>query len=136
MLSTLTLLSDFGLVVLIWIVQLIIYPSFHVVSDRDFTAWHKKYMSLISYLVIPLMFAQVAFHAIALYEAASVLKIAAALLIASAWITTFTLSVPCHNVLAAEGKSANIIQRLIRTNWLRTVFWSLTFVVSLIGLNA
>ena len=53
MIATLTLLTDFGLVVLIWIVQLIIYPAFYVVADNNFAAWHKKYMSLISYLVIP-----------------------------------------------------------------------------------
>jgi len=135
MLATLTVLADFGLVVLIWIVQLIIYPSFHVVSKSDFTAWHKKYMSLISYLVVPLMFAQVVFHAVGLYLDASALKIVTALFIAGAWVTTFTLSVPCHHALASEGQSTAVIRRLIRTNWLRTICWSIVFVLSLIGLN-
>lgn len=136
MFSTLTLLVDFGLVVLIWIVQLIVYPSFHVLSDQDFKAWHKTYSLRISVLVMPLMVVQVAFHGIGLYEEASALQIVAALLIAVAWIVTFTLSVPCHNALAATGKSSKVIQRLIRTNWLRTACWSLTFALSIIRLNA
>ena len=75
MVSTLTLLADFGLVVLIWIVQLIIYPSFHVVANDAFAAWHKTYMALISYLVIPLMFGQVGLHGMGLYQDASALSL-------------------------------------------------------------
>ena len=136
MLAALTLIADFGLVVLIWIVQLIIYPSFHVVADQDFRAWHKRYSSLISMLVIPLMFSQVGFHAAGLYEEASALKIVAAPLIAGTWMATFTLSVPCHNALAAGGKSTAVIQKLIRTNWPRTVAWTAVFIVSLIDFFA
>ena len=132
MISTLTALTDFGLVVLIWIVQLIIYPSFHVVADRDFRAWHERYRTLISYLVIPLTFSQVGFHAAGLYEDISALRIVAALLVAGAWITTLALSVPCHNALADGGKSSAVIQRLIRTNWLRTVCWNAVFIVSVV----
>ena len=130
MLSTLTLLIDFGMVVLIWMVQLIIYPSFHVVAVDDFGMWHQKYMSLISLFVIPLMFAQVACHGLGLYREVTVMGIVAALCIAAAWGTTFFLSVPCHNTLTSMGKSADAIQRLIDTNWPRTILWSLTFIVS------
>lgn len=131
--ALLTLLSDFGLVVLIWIVQLIIYPSFHMLREDDFGVWHKKYMRLISYLAVPLMLVQVMLHAMGLYEAATVLRIAAAVCVAGAWGGTFTLSVPCHNALAAGGKSHTVIQRLVRTNWLRTGCWSLAFLLSLMA---
>ena len=106
MVSTLVLLSDFGLVVLIWMVQLIIYPSFLVIEEDAFKVWHKKYMLLISYLVIPLMFAQVAFHALALLNHVSIVQGVAALLMGVAWATTFGYSVPRHNALANSGKSS------------------------------
>ena len=40
------------------------------------------------------------------------------------WITTFTIQVPCYNILKKE-KNENVIYRLIWTNWLRTALWTL-----------
>ncbi|MFT7429007.1 MAG: hypothetical protein ACI9IZ_001504, partial [Nonlabens sp.] len=40
-LDLLQLLVDFGLVVLIWIVQLIIYPSFLYYGSKTLNKWHK-----------------------------------------------------------------------------------------------
>ena len=127
------LLVDFGLVVLIWIVQLIVYPTFFVIAEDDFAGWHQRYTRLISYIVGPLMLAQMGLHAYGLYTAASAPGWVAALFIAGAWIVTFSLSVPCHNTLASQGKSIPVIQKLIRTNWVRTVFWSCAFFASWIA---
>ncbi|MBX2821145.1 MAG: hypothetical protein KTR29_15725, partial [Rhodothermaceae bacterium] len=50
---------DFGLLVLIWIVQLIVYPGFKYSDIHLFGDWHSQYSMLISFLVIPLMLSQV-----------------------------------------------------------------------------
>lgn len=52
------LLLDFGLVVLIWIVQLVIYPSLCYYQDKDLAKWHKIYTQRIGVIVGPLMIAQ------------------------------------------------------------------------------
>jgi len=39
------------------------------------------------------------------------------------WAVTFAVSVPCHRRLAA-GYDEKVVNRLIRTNWLRTTFWT------------
>ena len=44
---------DAALAVLILLVQLIIYPSFHVVADDGFSAWHRKYVNTIGFVVMP-----------------------------------------------------------------------------------
>ena len=56
--SKITLLVDIGLVVLIWMVQLIVYPSFTFYSKENLVNWHQKYTARIAVIVIPLMFLQ------------------------------------------------------------------------------
>ena len=40
------------------------------------------------------------------------------------WLSTALLQVPLHNTLAA-GFDADVHRRLVATNWIRTVAWSL-----------
>ena len=49
---------DFGLVVLIWMIQLIVYPSFLHYTTTNLIKWHRKYTPLIGYIVGPLMLLQ------------------------------------------------------------------------------
>ena len=44
------------------------------------------------------------------------------------WCSTFTLQVPIHKRLQA-GKDKSKIKRLVSTNWIRTIAWSLKAVV-------
>ena len=55
---------DFGMFVLIWLVQLIIYPVLDEVSIEKFSKWHEIYCRRIAFVVLPLMIAQ-------LFEAAA-----------------------------------------------------------------
>ena len=50
---------DFGLVVLIWLVQLIIYPSFSYTAKDELQTWHQRYVARITVVVGPLMLLQV-----------------------------------------------------------------------------
>jgi len=40
------------------------------------------------------------------------------------WVATAVLSVPCHHLLSL-GHDVSVIERLINTNWVRTVLWTL-----------
>jgi hypothetical protein len=44
-------------------------------------------------------------------------------LVAAIWISTFAVQVPLHRQLAA-GFDALALHRLVRSNWLRTIAWS------------
>ena len=46
------------------------------------------------------------------------------LLVICIWLSTFLLSVPCHQRLN-RGKNLKVINLLIMTNWPRTILWSL-----------
>lgn len=55
-----TRLASFGLVVLIWLVQVIIYPAFAESAPERFVLWHAGYTRALTWIVAPLMLGQVA----------------------------------------------------------------------------
>lgn len=124
-------LIDFGLFILIWMTQLVVYPSFTYFSDDDLYKWHSKYTTAISIIVMPLMLGQVGLHAYDLYANFNALRLTTVVLISLAWVNTFLFAVPLHNNITA-GKEINpSAKALVRVNWYRTIIWSLVFLISL-----
>ena len=124
------MLVDFGLLVLIWLVQLIIYPSFRYISPEHFQSWHNQYTFLISIVVMPLMLGQVACIGIQIINQPNWAVYASAVLVALIWLSTFIQVVPIHNLLTAGQNLPANVERLIAMNWPRTIMWSLTFGLS------
>jgi hypothetical protein len=123
------LLIDFGLFILIWLVQLIIYPSFRYSDPAQFQPWHNAYTGWISLFVVPLMFGQLAiygFHAFARGTAWDYLALG---LVLSVWVVTFAWSVPCHDLLHRQGFDRQVIDRLVLSNWPRTMVWTILIAV-------
>ena len=132
-LTVIRITADAGMAVLILLVQLIIYPAFHAIADDVFSAWHRKYMNAIGFVVMPLMFIQAGCIALQLFTAADGAAVLSALAVTGAWAVTFTFSVPCHRTLQWKGKDPETIDRLITTNRLRTVCWIIAFAAGLAG---
>lgn len=122
---------DTALFILIWLVQVIIYPSFRYVDPVHFEGWHARYMGLITYFVGPLMLLQVGIIIAQWYTHFEWIHLASALAILLVWWTTATLSIPCHSTLQASGHDLPTIDRLVFTNWYRTLLWTLTLGLSL-----
>lgn len=109
----------------IWVIQLVHYPSFLYVAEdkfKNFEYFHTKNMS---FIVGPLMilealaaFALLVFSEFQIY---AWINVAALVCI---WLVTIFISVSCHNMLSA-GKCDEVIRKLIWTNWLRTILWTL-----------
>lgn len=126
---TVQIMIDSGLIVLIWLVQLIIYPSFRYTEEKEFISWHHRYTGLIGAIVSPLMLLQAGVEIwVGITQDPRWIRI---LLIALIWISTFTMSVPCHWRLHIVGKNMVIIRRLIVTNLPRTLLWSTLFLETL-----
>lgn len=115
---------DIAMTMLIWLVQLVIYPAFMFIYKEHFRDWHHRYMRTISFIVIPLILAQALCIGCQCLENNSAAVCIQGALFIAAWITTFTLSVPCHKKLQAGGWNEGVIRRLIHTNWIRTIVWS------------
>ena len=128
---------DFGLVVLIWMVQLIVYPSFKHIALDQFTLWHSQYSAMISVLVVPLMLLQVGIIGYQLVHTRLWSIWVAALLVILIWISTYAQAVPVHNILQqATTLEAEQLQKqvsqLVSFNWNRTILWTCVFGLGLI----
>lgn len=126
-----TAIVDFGLVVLIWIVQLVIYPSFLYFKDEDLLRWHDRYTTRITVVVMPLMIAQAVMYSIKFLDKPSLYLGLLGAMILSCWAITFAISVPLHQKIASGKMMRKSSQALIDTNWYRTILWTLVFIVSL-----
>lgn len=123
----LRLLFDFGLVVLIWAVQLIIYPSFQYYGAAQLLQLHQKYTAAISFIVIPLMFGQLITAALQLISDRNLFTIGSLILIALVWLSTFTQFVPIHGAISSGNDSPELLKQLVSKNWIRTVLWTAIF---------
>ena len=119
-----------GLTVLIWLVQIIIYPGMHGWDRARFAELHKDYATRISFIVGPLMLGQAAFALYQLVAAPGGVAVVQGLLIGVAWGVTIFISVPLHRKLS-DGYDIYTVQRLVTSNWLRTVCWSLVFLIDM-----
>jgi hypothetical protein len=120
---------------LIWIIQLVHYPLMTFVADAEFVAFERAHCKRIGAIVAPAMILE-GILAVALCVLAKsrfrfglcVVGVALSLLI---WLSTFLVQVPIHNKLAS-GRSVHQIQRLVSTNWIRTIAWSLRSAIAIV----
>ncbi len=131
-LSIISLLFDFGLVVLIWMVQLIIYPSFNYHNQESLIKWHAKYTVRIAGIVIPLMFGQLILYLYLVFTQADASIYIRTVLTISAWIATFAIFVPLHNTINNRKSTEKTLNQLVSKNWIRTAIWTLLFIINLI----
>ena len=120
-------LASFGLVVLIWLVQVVIYPAFAEIAPDRFALWHAGYTRAVTWIVAPLMLAQVALLGWLAVARPSPRVLLAAGMVAVAWVATFALAVPAHDTLQASGLDRAVVARLVTGNWVRTITWTLAF---------
>ncbi|MGB3779365.1 MAG: hypothetical protein WA960_13480 [Tunicatimonas sp.] len=112
---------------LIWTIQVVHYPGFLGVGSEGFLAYQQQHMRTISYVVIPLMLSELAATIFLLVRHPTPhteIYLATAMVVII-WVTTMFVSSPLHGKLASQGYSAEIIERLVTTNWLRTAAWSI-----------
>lgn len=128
-----TSLADFGLFVLIWMVQLIAYPGFRFFQKSDLFPWHEYYTKVITFFVVPLMFGQLGLHLFGMIKSNfHWIQIVSFVMIITVWLVTFLKAVPLHARISAGENLQESITNLIRVNWLRTILWTLVFMLSLL----
>jgi len=112
----------------IWFVQVVHYPLFDKVGRAEFRVYEQRHTALTTWVVAPPMFLEL-MTALLLFwfKPAGVMgwQLATGLaLVAIIWLSTALVQVPCHSGLS-QGFDAIVHPRLVRTNWIRTVAWSL-----------
>jgi hypothetical protein len=127
LLQLLTTLAMFGL---IWFVQIVHYPLFLRVGEPGFCDYAGLHATRTTYVVAPLMLVELGTSGLLLVPS---LRPAAfpssqawlgAVLVGVIWASTALLQVPLHNRLQVAFSQEDA-RRLVATNWVRTIAWSL-----------
>lgn len=108
----------------IWMVQLVHYPLMAKVGEGAFRAYEEAHTRRMTPVVMGQMLLELATGLYLLWQGAGEwmlwLNLGLLLLI---WLSTFLVQVPLHNRLMA-GWDQWAHQRLVKTNWIRTVAWT------------
>ena len=102
------------------------YPTWHLIGESDFRAFHRALGPLIiGYMVIPLFTATILTVSLLWFRPASIPRwmiwLAIVLQLVT-WISTFAIQLPIQGQLSADGLSLPLIERLRLTSfWFRRV---------------
>ncbi len=112
----------------IWYVQLVHYPLMAGWPHEDFGLWEARHRERTGLVVIPPMLVEgitaAALLGGRLRQVPLWMPWAAAVLLGLVWVSTFALQVPCHDLLSM-GWDDDVHRRLVSTNWIRTIGWTL-----------
>lgn len=110
---------------LIWLIQFVHYPMLKLLSKESFGEYEKKHIIPTTFVTLPAMLAETICAFILVFftntnEIISWINMGGMLVL---WLSTMLVQVPTHNKISKEPTSENI-NKLINTNWLRTIVWS------------
>ena len=127
------LIATSVMVGVIWIIQLVHYPSFHFVELKQYTAFQRFHMARISYVVIPAMLTEL-FTLILIVismDKIDTLVVVSAILLIFIWLMTAVFFSGVHQKLTL-GYDQTVVDKLVKLNWGRTLLWTLRlFLISI-----
>ena len=123
-------ISTSVMVGVIWVIQLLHYPSFHFISEKKYIEFQHFHMQRISFIVIPVMLIELASALLLSYFFRSSLTIILLALLLGIWGITFIFFTNMHQKLT-NGFDPSIVDKLVKINWSRTALWSLRLIILL-----
>ncbi len=117
----------------IWIIQRVHYPSFLYVSEDNFKNFETFHIKRITPIVAITMLIELTTATFLVTRHHNLLYINFICLV-FIWMSTFIFSVPLHKQLTNQY-SIKLINKLILTNWPRTILWSIRSILLIILLQ-
>ena len=110
----------------IWVIQIVHYPSFHFIEKELYTAFQKFHMNKISIIVIPIMLAELITGMMLFLDKSpkSPFLIISFVILVLIWLITGVFFSKAHNELIA-GYQELVVNQLVAMNWIRTLLWTL-----------
>lgn len=115
---------DLSMLVFLWLVQIIIYPSFNKISKESILNWHKSYQSKVCVIMGPIMLLQIYGITFDFLNTNCPMSLIRFLLLIISWLLTVIISVPLHRKIERNYDLENSINKLIKTNLPRTFTWT------------
>jgi hypothetical protein len=122
------LVSTLLMVGIIWFVQVVHYPLMACIGPERCTEYSRLHQSRTTWIVVGPMLVEV-LSAIGIIVLSPALRVEPPFLVASGilaiiWLVTASIMVPAHAALL-RGFYEQKIHRLVRTNWIRTIAWTI-----------
>ncbi len=127
-LSDIHFLSTSLMVGIIWVIQLLHYPTFHFIKESDYVEFQHFHMQRISFIVVPVMIIELLSGFMLVYYFRSNLLILCLIILLVIWLITFVFFTKLHQSLLG-GYDKIIVKKLVQINWSRTVLWSLRLII-------
>ena len=110
----------------IWVIQIVHYPSFHFIEKESYTAFQKFHMNKISIIVIPIMLAELITGMMLFLDKSSKspFLIISFVILVLIWLITGVYFSKAHNELMT-GYQELVVNQLVVMNWIRTLLWTL-----------
>ena len=120
------LIATSVMVGVIWVIQLVHYPSFHFIELKQYTTFQRFHMSRISYVVIPAMLTELFTLILIVISMNQIdtLVLASAILLIFIWLMTAVFFSGVHQKLTL-GYDQTVVDKLVKLNWGRTLLWTL-----------
>ena len=123
-LSFIHLISTAIIVGIIWVIQVVHYPSFYFIERDEYVSFQKFHMDKISYIVVPVMLIESISGFILIYNELNTVLLISMILLFFIWVLTGIFFVPIHQKLTS-GYQEELVEKLVKINWFRTIFWTL-----------
>ncbi len=120
----------------IWIIQVVHYPLFEKVGALGYSEYQEAHMKRITWIVMPIMLIELVSGVLLsvftidgrglsdLDGIPEQLLWANLIGLGLIWASTILIQVPAHMTLRNRFENS-AYQRLVRTNWIRTILWSI-----------
>jgi len=124
------LVLDVGLLVLTWMIQLIVYPSFLFYKAKELVTWHKIYTKTIALIVIPLMLGQLGITIYQVFLVQNIFTFTSIILVVFLWGITLLKFAPMHQQISVGNTQIQLLKKLVQNNWIRTIIWNILCAMS------
>ena len=118
--------STWAMVGVIWVIQLLVYPAMTSVPAVGFAAYERAHQRRMLWVLALFAPAEVITGLIVFLAPDAVprwMPLVGGVLLAFCWVSTAFFYAPLHGKLL-NGFDPELHQRLVASNWLRTVAWS------------
>ena len=113
---------------IIWVIQLLHYPTFHFIKESDYVEFQHFHMQRISFIVVPAMILELLSAFMLVYYIRSNLLNLGLIILLVIWLITFVFFTKLHQSLLG-GYDKIIVDKLVQINWSRTILWSLRLII-------
>ena len=120
------LIATSVMVGVIWVIQLVHYPTFHFVELKQYTTFQRFHMARISNVVIPAMLTELFTLILIVISMDQIdnLVLSSAILLIFIWLMTAVFFSGVHQKLTL-GYDQTVVDKLVKLNWGRTLLWTL-----------